>query len=383
VDLKYFAYKPFWGGFLNPLLGTFFGIGLIECSRHVSDRRVRWVLVAFPVFFIPALLTNDLETFRIIQVLPLLLVVTAVGIRGTLLQVKVGARPWFLALVLAASLGMDIHHLTGPYAGFWKKNPLQWGDYAKSRDAYEAYELLRGLRDSQGPGAVLLGTQWDSDDQALLTATFPFNAAANPSLSLDSVRWAVLFTDSDEAPLFAKAFPEGHYRAAHWGVKNLAASLVWIQSKGLEIVPVTEKDRPLVKKWVRIDRCLEEEFFLELNIPPNSPHGPAIQYMKDHFPVFSGDPLTEYFYWVRMQEICQKAGDDPGELEAMRRVVGRSDLARPYQWYRFAVLLVKSRHFEEARSAFRQAGRLNPSFLPPPAVFQKLEEEIAKGKRAL
>ncbi|HEY5039850.1 MAG TPA: hypothetical protein VIJ93_12330, partial [bacterium] len=64
-------YGPEWGGFLNPVISTFFLIGVVKLLKSWSQPSVRWLGVGFFFLFISSLLAKTfIEYFRLIHLIP-------------------------------------------------------------------------------------------------------------------------------------------------------------------------------------------------------------------------------------------------------------------------------------------------------------------------
>ncbi len=290
VDVPYFAYKPIWGGFLNPLLGSFFFLGLMALVKNRKKPLNACLILSYAVFLFPAFLTNNLETFRVIQVLPPLLVVTAAGLRNFLESLNLNRRVLFLALLLPASLGLDLYHLTGPYARFWTSHPDQWSRNFKSFRFWKTYLFLEPLAKAKGPGALLFESSFDPHDQTLLAATYSFNASGNPALPLDSVRWVALLQGDDLQDYLSRLFPRSQLQPLDLFAENLFSSLQWVHGVGLRLVEVDPGNRALLIHWIEADRWLEEAAVGDLNLPGNQPHSTIIENLSGHYKAFQGDP---------------------------------------------------------------------------------------------
>jgi 4-amino-4-deoxy-L-arabinose transferase-like glycosyltransferase len=374
VNVDYFAYKPFWGGFFNPVLSGIFFLGLIELFVGKSRAWKIWIFSVFFVFFLPAFLTNDLEIFRIIQVLPFLLVITARGIHVLIERLSTPSKTLFLSILLLVTVSLGIYHLLIPYSQWWKNHFEKWSTYAKSEQAWKTYQLLEPLSRAQGPGAILLESGFNLQDQTFFTATYSFNAAVNPSISLKSIHWAVFFCDSLLASRITSQFPGSHYAPLGWAHFDLAASLSWIHSSGVVFVRITDENRNILEPWLVFHKVMQDASFQELNCPRGLPQDAVIKTISSQIHNFHDYPEMQYLMWRKCALLFQKNKNDARELDCLEHAVKTGCADSPY-FYRMGVLLVKEHRYSEAKTAFLKAGRLNPDMMPPSVIFERLSRE--------
>ncbi len=180
-DFILFSHGPLWGGLLNPFLSSFFFLGLAHLFKAWKKPLNLWTLSALPVFFLPALLTNNVEMMRLVALLPILLGVCALGAWSFLSYVAPKKRLLVFLLILAGSCAFDFFHLFRVYPRFAGNNPSFYGSF-KSPEFSKAYSLLKPMASQNGPGLILLNFNPDPYDQTLFVTTYSFNSAENPRL---------------------------------------------------------------------------------------------------------------------------------------------------------------------------------------------------------
>ena len=372
VKVYYFAYKPFWGGFLNPLLNAFFLLGLIDFLKSSGWKDIRrWILFAFPVFLIPAFLTNNLETFRIIQVLPLLLVVTARGVQ-VLLRVSAGVVPWKkISALLLLSLALDLYHLVGAYSKFWDSHFDEWSAYSKDFNTFQAYNLLNPFSQKHGPGLFFQETPPHLGGQAWVTAAHPFNKVINPSLP--TAHWAAILCDENFRSFLSSRFPMGRYKRMGFEDEPLSASLIFHHPIGLFLIPLPSGQDAFFDQWIKEERLFLQIAFEDENLPPGVNHDSLVQEILSRRQNFQKDPLLSFLFFKKLASLYEEDNKPEEEWDALRQAL-RAGFPQADLYYHCGVLAVRTHHWREAAKAYREAGRLNPQFLPPPEIFEKLLE---------
>ncbi len=178
MDPNVRTYQPVWGGFLNPVLSSLFFMGLLEVVLEWRRPLERWLVASLGICFLPSLLTQDQETFRLLPIFPILVIVTSMGFVRVLSAFSPRRRAAFLLLLFLPSMALDMEHLR-VYHHIWD-DPSQWGSYSKSVGRYRAYGILEDRARAEGPGLIFSDFVQGLTDQSLTVATYGFNAVANP-----------------------------------------------------------------------------------------------------------------------------------------------------------------------------------------------------------
>lgn len=300
---------PGEGGALNPLLCSFFFLGLVELFLP-KRRELAWAAAGtFLLFLLPGVLSLNLQTFRVVQVLPLLLFVTALGARALL----EGPGRWkvpILAALLVLSAFFDWGRLLAPYIDI-NGHPQPFLSTGKSLSRYRAYSLLKELETRAGPGVVL--GEWDLPaDRTLGVATLPFNVVLNRGLASAPVKWLALVTDAHYRPFLQKRFPKGEC----W---VLDTDLVKDGTRMLAVLPFDAAYRPALLRWAQADQA-----FRDLNWGTDHVHEKGcfervVQNIREDHPLIQGDPFLESVFWEKAGEFFYYYGDHfPEHLQAMR-----------------------------------------------------------------
>lgn len=284
MDLKYHTYQPVWGGYLNPVLGAFFFLGLLETLRRRREPLSLWLISGLFLFILPGVLTSERATSRMILVFPILAVLAAFGIKS-LWSRKSASLPLFLALALL-SLGLDFYHLDFAYPGLWKSLD-NWKSYEKSYSRYQAFKALEEIRRERGPGYILADFVPGLADETLRVACFDFNLAFNPRLAPGPSPWAAVLANANLLPFLKTADPAGK---AYWVSKDLAAPdggwMLWV-------VPVDAAHREEVGRWRKASLALKPYLESRLLYIPGQPLTVEFNPLEQAFPAARGEPLLE------------------------------------------------------------------------------------------
>jgi 4-amino-4-deoxy-L-arabinose transferase-like glycosyltransferase len=331
------AYVPAGGGFLNPLLGSVFFLGLLVIVSLRKESWVKWFFAAFLVFLLPGLLSHGVETFRVAQVLPLLLFPAALGIGSLLLSLPSAKRIWFLVFFLSVSAVWDLNRLAEP-----GRDPLLQPERSK------AYQVLSTLSREQGPGWIL--TDLDSaNDGTLSVMTHPFNAAGNPALDPGKCRWLAVFVNVHYGPFLQKRFPEGRWFRPGPDRASLNGGGL------LVILPITEGNGKALRRWRESHEVFQQadrQWFSQTD----EKAGRVLAILERAAPLVQGDPFLESCYWDKRAFYEYQNADYEQHLRCYRMAVSRgyptADL-----YYKLGLLFQVKGRFSEAREAFQRATR--------------------------
>lgn len=280
-----FAYNPRWGGFLNPVLGGFFFLGIIEAFQNRSHPLVRWLFCAFAVLWVPVLFANNANWFHVASLLPLFMGLAAVGFQALLPDLKAVAPKTLVFLLLSLSLGLDLTNLekTREYANATYPSP----------ELAQAYRLLNQTSRERGPGMVFADLWLKPWPPFLGFATTPFNVLRWEGQPLERASWAGILTNSNNLPFLRRRFPEGK---AYWLSKDLSrpdgGSMLYVMDAMPERLPV-------FRLWQQASRALGPFLEQYAMVAPNDNHryGPLLATLKAACPFFQADPFLESVYW--------------------------------------------------------------------------------------
>jgi hypothetical protein len=253
------GYAPVDGGFLNPIVGACCFLGMLEWMSEKPGPVTISTILILGILSLPALLSMNLDTFRLVQLAPFLLLLAAFGLQSLARATAPGHRKWILGLILI-STALDWGRLNYPNQDP-AIHPEAFALTGKSFENQKAYTLLKILESSSGPGLVFTDFVPDNRDESLAFSVIPFNALVNPDLSSTSVFWAAFLTNPGMISLLRKEFPEAI-------ITPLPASPPQKVSpnQALAVIPMTARTRPPLLKWLQIypffQKCDEQIRFL-------------------------------------------------------------------------------------------------------------------------
>ena len=309
------AFTPPEGGILNPLLGTFFFMGLVQWARCRRAHWARWLLAAFLLFFLPGWLSNGLEGFRVLQLLPLLLGVILAGFHFI---TKSLPRGWALpvgAFFLLFSLAFDFSRMIQPYLDV-EKDPQSFLETGKSLARYRAYQVLEEMKNHEGPGYVL--GEWDiPSDRTMGVMTYFFNASDNHALAETPATWLAVLMDAHYKPFLQKRFPDAK-------ILPLDSDFIPGGKESLVILHLEPSTQKTLIQWNQASRA-----FLDLDW--------GIDHVYDRdclerlngsiradYPLIQGDPFLESAYWEKVAYFYYYySGHYPEHLRALQLAVQR------------------------------------------------------------
>ena len=212
---------------------------MIQLIRNRSHPLSRWILLSSLILFSPAFFSTYLETFRILTLLPLLLVVIGWGASDLLLNLPNPRRVLAIGLFLAFSTVWDGARVFSYYL-----SPVQ----VANRNSIQA---LKNLSLSSGP-ALVLADFLPEGNPNLFMDSFDFNANQNPRLDPAQANWALLSFNRHYFPFLTKLFPK-----AQWIFSDVPST----GGEGmLAIIPIDNSNQSLLGTW-----ATAQDYFHGLN----------------------------------------------------------------------------------------------------------------------
>ncbi len=310
----YFHFGPIWGGFFNPILGSFMLLGAIEAVRR-THRGVlaAWAAVVF-LFLVPGVFSRTLEMFRVLPLLPLGLGLAAWGAYHFLMALKPGMRGGVLALTLVLSTGTDLYHSWGPFHTWSIPGPQSLDSKAPER--YRAFQVLDQVQKKEGPGIILTEFIPNTFDQSLLVACYPFNAARNPSLDPAKAKWLGMLIESSLRPYFFHHFPKAQFYELFPGLPAEEGLL------DLVLLPLDGSSLADASRWRTAHQSIQDLFG---TMPYHLSHpsfGTGVQMLLTHAELFRDDPFLRACYFEKLYYLW--AGDEntvDQALETLQRSI--------------------------------------------------------------
>jgi tetratricopeptide (TPR) repeat protein len=373
VPPNLFAYKAFWGGYLNPVLTAGFFIGLLELARFRSRPFVRFLLLAFWIFLLPGLWTGGIEMFRIVPVLPIVLGVAALGWASLVSSIKISRRSLAWALLFTASIGLDCFHLFGAYHSVWIQPRDNWFA-VKSLERLRAYDSLQKLRAEAGPGYVVSELVPDLYDQSLELACFQFNAGRNPALASQRPRWTAVLTNIHYQPYLQKKFPEGKSIWLAGDAQRPDGGLM------LEIIPLPTSNPSELARILTADFSMEGVVPLVFENRDFKPRRPVLEGLFDRYGYFKGDPFLESCFWEKIAENDYGDRDAPAQIAALRNAVQKG-IPAAHLFNDLGALYFRIGDLKEAQKAYRQALQCPFNHTSAAAGLRFLGDSLKNGRK--
>lgn len=349
-----FTFQPVFGGFLNPVLSSFFLLGLLEVARRWKEPFIRWLALGLVLLLLPGLLTKECEPFRVLPILPFLLAVAVLGVSrlGDFLPKK--SAPAVLAALWVLSSGLDLYHLQGRYHRLWDSTEA-WRGYAKSFERYRAFQLLQRIETERGPGWVFSNFTPGLCDQTLSVADSSFNAVEDRGIPQERVQWAAVLANVNVRPFLDKRFS---------GARAFALSSDSRPSDGgwmLWVVPLNPGNRPAFSRWLEADRSLALFIDESLSNPAGRSFERALPALDAAYPSFQGDPFLSSSYLEKMSDLFLKESlrgrPDEGALLHAARLLEKAAALQPsaHLYNHLGNLWLIGHNEREARKAFQKA----------------------------
>jgi 4-amino-4-deoxy-L-arabinose transferase-like glycosyltransferase len=344
-----FAYKPFWGGYLNSLLGSAFFLGTLELFRLRSLPLTRFLCLALGVLAIPGVLTGGVEMFRVVPLLPILLVVVGLGITRLWISLKPSFRKPVFAVFFLISMACDSYQLFGVYHSLWTQPKDNWFG-SKSVERLRAFSILDGLRREKGPGYVMSDLVPDLYDQSLTLATYSFNPGENPRLRPRNPQWAAFLVNIHYQPYLTQKFPESKWV---WLAPDLGSADGGL---ALGLVPFPSSQSLLLTRYLQANGSMQELVHQVFDNRDYKPREPVIQSLVHLYSFFKGEPFLESCFWEKIAENEYGDRQYEAQIAALERAITRGLPTAPL-YNELGALYLRRNHYPQARRAFSKALR--------------------------
>ena len=351
------SYGPSWGGMLNPVFSSAFFIGLSGLWRYRREGLIQWIAGALVVCFLPGFVAADyVELNRVIQVMPLLLLVTALGLGELALSLAaIQKRTWIIAGLVLLGLLLDLNHYLKPV---WRA-PLWLGGSFKQEPIdrnLKAYQILDKQYREKGTGLVFTELLPLSYGHSLYVATYPFNVAANAQLDIAQATWAAIPANIDYQSFLAKRFPTAQW---YWVDRDSAAPEGGLM---VGIVPISAENRPIFQKWLAAHEAFHKlQVDAESSFNSEKKFKQSFQDLSAAYPLVQGDPYLESCYWEWASQYYFGPTKEKN-IQALQNAIQRGCPAA-YLYQQLAALLEGNGHIEEAHQAREKAQKAKVSFI--------------------
>jgi 4-amino-4-deoxy-L-arabinose transferase-like glycosyltransferase len=379
MDLKFHTYQPVWGGYLNPILGAFFFLGLLETFRRRRESLPFWLLSGLVLFVLPGALTSERATSRMILVFPILALLVVFGIKR-LWDTKSSRPVLFLGLAFL-SMGLDFYHLGLAYPKIWESMD-NWKAYEKSYSRYQAFMELDKIRREEGPGYVLADFVPGLADETLDVACFDFNLASNPGLIPGLSPWVAILANVNLQPFLNRRFAGAK---SYWISKSLGNPdggwMLWV-------APARSFPPEVLGRWRAASRSLK--FFEEQSLcyVPGESWTPLIDALQKDYGFFKEDPFLQTCFWDKMADVQLKeaisSSPSPGST-ALAGSIGSLQMALSKGYpaahldMKLGDLFFQLKNFSQARRYYEGALKAPLNFTEAQAYLKMLPSNPESG----
>ncbi len=342
-------------GFLNPIQDTLFLFGLMSLFQDPRSPLPKRLLWLFGLSLLPGLLSHDLESHRILlSLIPTFLIVT-LGLQSLLSTTPRALKKWAWILVLVLSCGWDIQKFR-----VW--------DRANS-SPYEfktAYQKLKGLSDTLGPGLIFSEMTPYTYDHSLNVTVYPFNSALNPALDPEKAGWTAIFTDWHYVPHLLARFPRSQWI-------DPTSDPTKKSRHRLGYLDLTSADRSTFLQWRAYYLKVQRIDLETLDSPTGKPHTKVLEDLIDLYPQVPADPFLRSHYFEKLlyefsweEAFYPRNGfSDWAKLQPLFKDSFESSVKDLVLCEKYGRLFASQGNKREAYRAFRLALRIDPknSFL--------------------
>ena len=287
------AYVPREMGLFNPLSGAFFLIGLLELCHSRWDFRARTIHLLLLFFSLPAFLLGGVEPFRLVQLLPLFLLVIGLGIQALLLGVKPGKRLPLLLMILLFSGSLDLYRLARPYWDL-ENHPDRFAETGKSLEKLRAYQILSVLQALHGPGLVFSEMVPETGDLSLAYMSLPFNAARRPGIPLGQIHWAAFLAPVHYSPYLSQLFPGMHGTLLPSQISGR------VSDHFLGVVPLTTQNLPVFQRWLSASQILWEADSRIIHLSDGKSRREVLEGLGEAYQGYPRDPFLQSCYFEKL-----------------------------------------------------------------------------------
>jgi len=358
--------QPPWYTLLGPIWSAAFFIGLIVILRSRKSPIGWTALGAIPVLASTGLLTLSFDAFRMVCVIPLVLIVATLGLLWILEGWDpIKSRRVFMMMLLLASV-YDGSYLWGTYHQEWAEPATQRCRENKSVEYWRAYDLLSAMALTKGPGILLTDLEIFPFDQSLNLMGHSFDWLRNPDIERSIPQWIALFTNPHSIPLLQRKYPQ---------VKP-----VWL-SEGLDrpyggsslVILNTVDLKPLdLDRWIKADQGFRE-ITLKMIYQIDKGRGEDVLFDINRCrSLVEGDVFLENVFWMKSVFNQVMVGDAEEALRSARSGL-KAGGPNAFFYDQMGQIYWKRSNHKQALDAFQKAMNCSVDLTPAREHFQALK----------
>ncbi len=364
------SYGPVWGGILNPILSSCFFMGAIELVRRRKEKTTFWIFAAFFILLLPGLLSSDYVEFnRVIQVMPILLLITALGIQRLVSDLP-NEKKWVLIALLFCSFLFDINHLLKPAVD----GPVWRLDFKKEStdENYRAYQIFESEYFENGPGLIYSDFVPLTHGHTVHVMTYHFNAALNPNFKEVQPKWAGLMVNVHYQSFLEKRFPGSVWKNVSIATEGQGGSVVGI-------IPINSTNHATFTRWNQVHQYFYQQNLLAENMY-NDPklYRSVLEHFSEGYPLMKGDPFLESCFgeWVTQ---FHWGADHQQNILLMKRAL-QNGYPSAHLYFKLGEYLFLDNRLPEAKTAFELAVSCHPNQTEAGDWLQTTNQMMAKNK---
>jgi hypothetical protein len=337
-----FPFGSNWGGFLNPVLGAWVFLGVLHLVRTAARVHLYLASSFFFLALLPAMVSNGLEIYRALPLLPFLMVLAAWGGISLVPRPFSVARGIGLGLLMSGSLALDLHNYVNHYCRSTRM---------RSAAYHHAYQSLEALHKNSGPLYIFAEFNTNYDDKTLNIACYSFNCVQNPDPAQTHPQWAALILNSNYAPYLLRRF-EGVKLEALEPEQETNEHLPF----DLFLVPVSKIPKETLDHWVQADRIYNQVDLEVKNKNPLSSWGDYPDSFASLRGRFQEDPLLTSVYWEKFAFFKFLGKDFESAAQAYQNAI-QQGIPAAHLYYDLGICLRLTGRVAEAQKAFQEADK--------------------------
>jgi hypothetical protein len=286
-------YGPEWGGFLNPVLGGGFLLGLLVLWKKRREPLALWILSGTSICLLSASFAKQfIEFVRVSNVVPFVLLISSIGLLSLTRFVKVNWRPFLLIILLSISAGLDARHLFIACPQAWALPSQRWTPNIKSVEFWKAYGILKQTKIQKGPGLIFENFIDNFSDQTLMLATFPFNNAVHPPSS--PATWGAVLANIHYQPFLKERLSQSQWIWLSEGLDRLDGG--WV----LGLFPLDGQNTQMLNRWQKTDLLFSDVDYAYIERPTGTSYEKVIHDLETVYPSIQGDRFLECCFWEKI-----------------------------------------------------------------------------------
>jgi len=240
-------------------------------------------------------------------------------------------------------------------------------------ESIRTYRILKELSKKAGPGLIFTEFMQVPRDSCLLVMTYAFNAAENTNLNSRGIRWAAVVSNLHYYSFLSKRFPEARWYWVHEGRTQGSEAV-------LGIIPINEKNSLTLSSWVQAHHYFRQLSLAVDNISEKNTYQTADEIFNAPPSCVTKDQFLQSCYWERRAQFYYDYHFEihyNDQVFALRQAITKG-YPSAHLYYELGCLLARKDNFEQTRSNFKSALRIEPQYLSVIEAIKYLQTETMK-----